>query len=125
MTPVTLPPASTDTSRTYDRTLISQLPVLSATGSIVTAELDLALTWHPKPEHMPQFTHAERPPYGLEMIAMGPSTTVQPSFAAPILKSAPDAFSGMGGTGYSFDIGAMKGELTRRPEIPISHSACV
>ena len=99
MTPVTFPLGSTEISRTYDRTRISQLPVFSASGSIVTAELDRALTWHPKPEHMPQLTHADRPPYGLEMIAIGPSTTRQPSFAAPILNSAPEALSGIGGTG--------------------------
>ena len=34
-------------------------------------------------------------------------------------------FSGVGGIGYSFDIGARNDEFTRRPETPISHSALV
>src|SRR5947208_306925 len=73
---------------------------------------------------MPQFTHAERPMYGLEIIAIGPFTTVRPSFDAAVLNNAPDAFSGIGGSGYSFVIGATNGEFTRCPEIPISHPPC-
>src|SRR5687767_3000560 len=57
-TPVTRPELSVETSFTYAFARISQLPVFSASGSIVTAELDRALTWHPNPEHIPQFTHA-------------------------------------------------------------------
>ena len=36
-------------------------PVFSAIGIMVTAELDLAFTWQPKPEHIPQLTHPDRP----------------------------------------------------------------
>ncbi len=125
MTPVTLPLASTEISRTYEFARISHRPVFSAIGIIVTAELDRARTWHPKPEHMPQCTHAARPMYGSEIIAIGLGTEVNPSFAAATSNNAPELLSGSGATGYGFDIGAKNGESTRRPEMPISHSACV
>ena len=55
-----------------------------ASGITVTAELDLAFTWHPYPEHIPQFTHPERPMYPSVMIASGPGTTLKPSLAAAL-----------------------------------------
>src|SRR5215813_11375928 len=91
VTPVTRPLASVEISRTYEFTRTSQLPEAMASGIIVTAELDRAFTWQPKPEHMPQFTQPERPMYGCEMIAIGPLTTDSPIFAAAISKSAPEA----------------------------------
>ncbi len=60
-TPVHRPELSTVISCTYDRARISHRPVFSASGSIVTAELDRAFTWHPNPEHMPHCTQPDRP----------------------------------------------------------------
>ena len=67
---------------------------LLAIGSMVTAELDRARTWHPKPEHMPQLHARGAAHVRVRDDRQRARDDVNPSFLAAMLNSAPELFSG-------------------------------
>src|SRR4051812_24260529 len=122
-TPVARPCASVSTLRTYEFGRISQRPVVTAFGIIVTSELDFARTSQPKPRQKPHCTHAERPSYCFDAIAIGAGNAVQPSFFAPRSSRMPVDFGGCGGMGYGRERGGSNGPGA--PATPTSQSTFV
>src|SRR5215472_577717 len=99
MTPVTRPLALSAIFRTYASARISQFPVFSAAGIIVASVLDLARISQPKDSQKPQCVHAPRPRYGWERNAIGEGKGCSPNCFAARSNSAPEDFTGMGGSG--------------------------
>ncbi len=85
----------------------------------------LAITSHAKPWQKPQFTHAGRPLYTVELMASGAGAGCQPSFFAPRSNNTPEDFARMGGIGYGRLRGGSKGCAPATPETPISQSTFV
>jgi hypothetical protein len=73
--------------------------VRSASGIIATSVPDFAPVSHPNRSQKPHCTHAPRPPYGREAIAIGVGTAWSPSFRAARSMSTPDDLRGRGGMG--------------------------